>query len=78
MVISILYRVVSLPGHMAEGWLHPQTYQGPYTAKKAPGHMSIDPFVIAQQPECCPHSKKLLYQHAFLSPALDCMCEDKG
>ena len=34
--------------------------------------------VFAQQSECCPHSTKCLYQHAFLSPALDWMCEQKG
>ena len=58
----------------------PKKYDGPYTAPRAPGHniMSIDLFVIAQQPECCPHSKTFCYQHAILSPVLDCMCEDQG
>ena len=39
--------------------------------------MSIALFVIGRQPECYPHVKKFLIQHAFLSPALDCMCKDK-
>ena len=59
------------------GATYPWKYQGPYMAQAAPGHMSIYLFGIAQQPECCPHSKTILYQHAFLLSALDCMCEDK-
>ena len=43
--------------------LHSRIYQDPYTAQRAPRHMSIDLFVIAQQAECCPHSKNILYQH---------------
>ena len=31
---------------------HPWKYQGPYTAQRAHGHMSIDLFIIDQQPEC--------------------------
>ena len=62
------------------GTTHPQKYQGPYTTQRSPGHMcmSIDLVVFAQQPECCPHSTKFLYQHAVLSSVLGCMCEDKG
>ena len=46
--------------------------------QRATGHMSsIDLFVIGQQLEC-PHSKKFLNQHDFISPALACTYEDKG
>ena len=29
--------------------------------------MTIDLFIIGQQPECCTHSKKFLNQHALIS-----------
>ena len=60
------------------GLSNPQEYQGPYTAQRAPGHMIIDLVIIPQQPECCPYCRQILYQLAFLSPALDHICEDKG
>ena len=57
---------------------HPQKYQGSYTPQRATGHTITGLFVIAQQPEYCPHSKRFLFQHVFLAPELDCMCEDKS
>ena len=55
----------------------PRQYKGLYTAQRANGHLSIDLLVIAQQPQCCPHSNPW-YQHAFLSSEWGCMCEDKA
>ena len=51
---------------------------GSLHSPESPGHMSRDPFGIVWLPECCLHSKKFLNQHAFIPPALDCTCEDKG
>ena len=69
-IMNLLPYFVGVMARLAETGLLNLQYCSPEAIllipQKYPGHKSIDLFVIAQQPECCPHSKKILDRHALL------------